>query len=374
MTLNALILAFVAIYLIILIALKKGWKRISVHHFVKTNTEVNFSIVIPFRNEAKHLESLLDSLRHLDYPDENYEVLFVNDFSEDNSADLIENYISKFHKSHYKLLQLTDNDGFGKKMAITKAINHSKNEWILCTDADCEVPPEWLKILSSFIIKNKPEMVTMPVRFKGNNSFFIKAQNLEFMSLIGLGAALIQLKKPHLCNGANLAYSAKAFKEVNGFIGNEHIASGDDIFLLKKISKKYPGKVMFLKNNEIVVLTSAVQNVYELLQQRKRWIAKTTKDSFSSMIFPLFVWLFHISILSFAIASTFYPVLSKSVVILFSAKIIGEALFILPVLKFFKLKQLFRSYLPTAFIYIFYVSFLPLLSVFSKPDWKNRKV
>lgn len=43
-----------------------------------------------------------------------------------------------------------------------------------------------------------------------------------------------------MCNGANLAYERKAFNEVNGFAGVDHIASGDDMLLMHKIGKQYP--------------------------------------------------------------------------------------------------------------------------------------
>jgi hypothetical protein len=37
-----------------------------------------------------------------------------------------------------------------------------------------------------------------------------------------------------MCNGANLAYKKSLFQELNGFQGNDTIASGDDVFLQKR--------------------------------------------------------------------------------------------------------------------------------------------
>ena len=42
-----------------------------------------------------------------------------------------------------------------------------------------------------------------------------------------------------MCNGANLAYERKAFFEVNGFTGIDHIASGDDMLLMQKIAQRF---------------------------------------------------------------------------------------------------------------------------------------
>jgi hypothetical protein len=63
--------------------------------------------------------------------------------------------------------------------------------------------------------------------------------------LVGSGACAMMIGKPNMCNGANIAYPKAVFEEVNGFDGNEHIASGDDEFLMHKIAEKYPNQIVF---------------------------------------------------------------------------------------------------------------------------------
>ena len=65
---------------------------------------------------------------------------------------------------------------------------------------------------------------------------------MDFMVLQGITGAAVYKKKMSMCNGANLAYEKKAFYEVNGFAGIDHIASGDDMLLMHKIWKQYPGQ------------------------------------------------------------------------------------------------------------------------------------
>jgi len=362
------------VYLGLLLQLKKGWSKTNTFTFRKTNSEHTFTIIIPFRNESGNIDHLLKSLRNIDYPEELFNVFLVNDFSTDNSALEIENYINLYQKSNYTLIHLTENEGFGKKAAITKAVSLSKMDWIVCSDADCILPSNWLKILATFIDTNNVEMVSMPVCFSDKKSFFDKIQYLEFSSLVGMGASLIELKIPYLCNGANLAYSRKAFLAVNGFSGNEHIASGDDIFLMKKINKHFPEKIKFLKNLDCCVYTNPKASFLEFLSQRKRWVSKTTNESFFRLLFPLFIWFYHVLILGSAVLAFFNPLYIKSFICLFLAKILGEYFFVRGIIQFFKQKNILRYYFPSAIIYVVYVSFLPILALFSKNEWKNRKI
>ena len=73
---------------------------------------------------------------------------------------------------------------------------------------------------------------------------------MDFMVLQGITGAVVYKNNLSMCNGANLAYEKKAFYEVNGFAGIDHIASGDDMLLMHKIWKKYPDRVHYLKSKE----------------------------------------------------------------------------------------------------------------------------
>ena len=77
-------------------------------------------------------------------------------------------------------------------------------------------------------------------------------QQLDFLSLQGATIGSFGIKKPFMCNGANFAYTKAFFKELNGFEGNENIASGDDVFLLQKAIQRDKNDVDFLKSKSIV--------------------------------------------------------------------------------------------------------------------------
>ncbi|MCB0465985.1 MAG: glycosyltransferase, partial [Aequorivita sp.] len=224
----------------------------------ETKPLTHISVVIPFRNEVENLPNLLKTIDKLKYPSEMFEIIFVNDASEDTSETIISAAIEK-SKFSIKLIQNKRISNSPKKDAISEAIKNSNFEWIVTTDADCELPQNWLKTLDGFIQKNNPAMVCGPVIYESNGSFIENFQQLDGLSLQAVTIGSFGLSNQLLCNGANLAYQKNAFIKVNGFSGNNHIASGDDIFLLEKMKKAFPKRVQFLKSKDAIVTTKSQQ-------------------------------------------------------------------------------------------------------------------
>jgi len=128
------------------------------------NPTTRFSIIIPFRNESKSLPELLQTMVHLNYPEHLFEIIFVDDASEDVSAKMITTALFKGEIS-FKIIPNNRKSASPKKDAITTGISISKYDWILTTDADCKLPKNWLLAFDGYIRKNKPSMLAGPVRY-----------------------------------------------------------------------------------------------------------------------------------------------------------------------------------------------------------------
>ena len=76
-------------YLLLIAVFIYGFDKIKEFKFANLQPKTTFSVIIPFRNEAKNLPKLLESVQSLKYPKHLFEVIFVNDFSEDDSVYLI---------------------------------------------------------------------------------------------------------------------------------------------------------------------------------------------------------------------------------------------------------------------------------------------
>ena len=214
-------------------------------------------------------------------------------------------------------------------------------------------------------------------------------QSLDFLVLQGITAAAVQKRMHNMCNGANLAYERKAFVEVNGFSGVDHIASGDDMLLMQKISQRFPGKIFYLLSKGAIVTTKATNAWKEFFSQRIRWASKATNYNDIKILSALFaVYFFNCSIVALFIAGrTFGEVTELPFIAGFwmhnlwwglagvlMLKILIEFLFIYPVAKFYnkqKLLSLFPLFQP---LHIIYTVIAGWLGMFGSFEWKGRRV
>lgn len=371
------LLILFGLYLVFMLALAIGFRRVPVFREEIQTPTTQFSIVIPFRNEAENLPFLLESISKLDYPPNLYEVLFVNDDSDDVSAEVIQHFIQRSEIS----IQIVQNKRLSnspKKDAITEAINHSKSDWIVTTDADCELPTKWLKTLDAFLQTasrsgEKPVMVCGLVIYKSDHSFIECFQQIDGFSLQTVAMGSFGLKNPILSNGANLAYKKSAFKTVNGFDGNNHVASGDDIFLMEKIKQTFPQKVQFLKSRDAAVSTTPQQSWKEVINQRIRWVSKTSKQkNSSSILLGLLVFLANIFFIALPILMAFdFKNLIVYLLILFF-KILIDYVVIRQSAIFFNESVLFLKFLWLPFLYSFLMVIIVFGGLTGGYSWKGR--
>lgn len=255
-------------YIINILWLCIGFTKVKSFHSRSVIPRTKFSIIVPFRNEAENLPKLLQSFGTLDYPNELFEVILVDDESEEKFQ--IPN--SKFQ---IKLISNQRKTNSPKKDAINTAISIAQNEWIITTDADCAVNENWLQIYDAFIQQHEVKMIASGVMYSSQKSFLENFQQLDLMSLQGTTIGSFGNKQAFMCNGANFCYKKSFFNELNGFAGNENIASGDDVFLLQKAIAKAASSVQFLKNPLVVVSTLPEQTWKSLFFQRVRWASKS---------------------------------------------------------------------------------------------------
>lgn len=348
-----------------------GFKKLPV--FNKTlDPKTRFSIVIPFRNESENLSNLLESLLKLNYLKSRFQVLLINDKSEDNSEEIVQNYISK-SKIDIRLIQNIRNSNSPKKDAISTGIKNADFEWILSTDADCEVPGNWLICYDSEIQKSHSKMICGPVLYTSKGNFLEDFQQLDGLSLQTVTAGSFGLKKSIMANGANLGFEKQAFYDVNGFQGNDHLASGDDIFLMEKIKKKFSGKLSFLKSKEALVKTKPQESLNLLINQRIRWASKTSKQkNIFSLTLGLLVFFTNLLILISPVFMIFYPENTLIYLGLISGKLLFDYIFIRQSAIFYGLKIKVISFLISFIVYPLIIFFVVIKSLNAGFSWKGR--
>ena len=347
--------------------------KVTVFKLDDSPAKTTFTVIIPFRNEAENLPALLNSIAELNYQNSLFEIILVNDDSEDLSKDLV----AKFISSSTLDITLVDNErqsNSPKKDAISSAIKISKYDWIITTDADCVLPKYWLDSFDAFIQQNDVKMIVGPVTYHKVNGFLQHFQLLDFLSLTGSTIAGFGINKPFLCNGANLGYKKSLFSDINGFEGNDTIASGDDIFLMEKALKTDKNSVKYLKSKQATVQTLAQPNFKSLLTQRIRWANKTANynNNFAKLVGLLVLLANSVVVIGFVLVALGLFQF-KTFAYLFLLKLLIDFLLIYKTSVFFSKEQSLKYYLPSSLLYPFFSVYVAVVGSFSTYKWKNRR-
>ena len=357
----------------------KAWKSLPKVEITEKAENHKFSLVVAMRNESENVLQLLDSLFSLNYPKSAFELILVDDFSDDDSVEKARNYIlTKGEQKNMKVVSMENSpvkstSGY-KKQALSYGVSMAQYSWIVTSDADCLHDSDYLKILSAFIGEKSLKMIALPVELSPTKSLFEKMQALEFSGLIGLAGSYIQRQKPFLCNGANLAFDKSTFLELNGYQEIDHQESGDDVWLMQKIEQKFPGQMAFGAHSSLIVKTKPCENLAAFINQRKRWTAKNDSytDRFQLATLSL-DYLFYLM----AVGSVLLGIVDLQwlgiPLLMLAVKFLMEVYFYKTLQNRLPISNWFLIYVLAFFPQIIYVILIYPLSKFSSFNWKNRR-
>lgn len=367
MVLEVITLVLALGYALIILWFMQGWKRLI--RSKKTLLPVEskpfeVSLIIPFRNEFKHLPSILDAINKLELDGLVLEIIWVDDQSEDGGCSLISEQL--LQHSNWKLLRTKD-ELTGKKAALSLGINASSYNWIVCTDADCTFGPFWLQSMASTAIHTEADLVSGPVLLVGT-SWFQRLQALEFMSLNAIGGACLALKKPVIANGANLMYKKSCWQAVGGFEPHIHRASGDDDLLLHQLNE-VGFKLKFCLDKAAIVETQACNTFSSFIQQRLRWISKSGSYKRKDITAILtMVWVYLALVVALFIVGQW-----QWAVCLWAIKWLVDGIFLWSPAHFYNLSHDWKWLPLVQLFYLPYVLLAGLAGNFTGYQWKGRK-
>lgn len=336
------------------------------------------TVIIPARNEAKNIAACLNSVCQQNFPTDHYEVLLVDDHSIDRTSGIA----AALGYANLKIITLADHidkdktQSF-KKMGIATAIDQATGTLIVTTDADCMVSPDWLNFLVSFYEAHACKFIAAPVNFHDEKNTLEKFQSLDFQGMMGITGAGIEGDFMRMCNGANLAYEKSAYIAVDGFVGIDQLASGDDMLLMQKIIQKFPGSVGYLKNPAACTFTRAQPDLTSFVSQRLRWASKSAAYPEWQVTFMLAMTFFFCwsIILSFLLIPFYGKTMLAIFLIQFLLKSFMDYQLLSTMTRFFKRNDLLKTFWSSQFLHIFYVAGIGLLANLKKEyNWKGRVV
>jgi glycosyltransferase involved in cell wall biosynthesis len=388
------------IYIMVIAFFLYGWEKLKGFTPAQRECKTFVSVIVPMRNEQLTITRLLYDLYGQNYPADLHEIIVVNDHSTDQSSQKA----GYFQKDNIKILSLPESHA-GKKAAIRFGIEAARGELIVTTDADCHIGNNWLRCLAEYYEKYSPVMILGPViasprpsasgrtsspkeresglslhigeaslSGRGQEGGFPQMQALELFSLLGSTAGAVANGYPIMCNGANLAFVKTIYPEIEHIYKNEKIRSGDDMFVMLELKKKYPNKIHFLKSTEATVNTLLINNLFSFFRQRKRWAAKAkfyndiSISGTALIVFLVNMLLMTCLVIGFVKGNFFY------FLILFLIKSAIDFPFLYRVTTFFGEKQLMRWFPVVQSFYFLYVCFTAIAAMITPITWKGRVI
>ena len=237
------------------------------------------SIIIPVHNESHRIGGLLESLEAQDYPRAEY--IFINDRSQDESAGIIAAFINKINERTgesagrnlpAKLITLNANPGPNhKQYALTKGIEIAAGDFFLFTDADCVLPPQWVRgMVKRMDDKNAGAIIGPVLKKPGGPGFFHLYQCFEhgiryvyLAGATGLGAAGGGF-------GNNLILRRACLDVVGGY-ENIPPSPTEDAALISKIRSCSKYTIRAALGKDVHVITLGENTWRALINQTLRW-------------------------------------------------------------------------------------------------------
>ena len=330
------------------------------------------TVLVPARNEENRIAACLAALAQQTYPADRWQLLVIDDHSTDDTVNRATQLLAPL--PHAQVLRLAN--GEGKKAALTFGVERAMGEIILTTDADSQPAPQWIAAMVAQF-QSGVQAVSGPVRMLPGRSLIGRFQALESAGLVALGAAGIALGRPHLANGANLAFRSAAFHAVEGYRGVDHIASGDDELLLQRMGRAYPGGVAFAKLPEAIVDTPACTTWAQLKAQRIRWVSKGRAYADAGLKLRLVsAWLVHFSLLMVGAFALFQPEPWANIALVgLGVKCVAELAVLLPAVRFLGRARWLVYFGPEQLLYIPFVVWAGLRGLWVRPYvWRGRVV
>lgn len=257
------------------------------------------SVIICAKNEYENLSENLPLILEQDYPD--FEVVLVNDFSQDDSYFLLKSLEERY--KHFKVVHLRENVNFfeGKKLALAVGIKSSKHDIVLLTDADCKPSGKnWIHgmarpftngtdiVLGYGGYEKRPGFLNNLIRFDTVNVA------LQYMTYALAG-------KPYMGVGRNLAYRKALFFKEGGFASHYKIKSGDDDLFVNKAANKHNTRICI--DSETITWSKPKLSFGAWFNQKKRHLSTgryyKKRDKFKLGLFATSSLFFYLSFVGF---------------------------------------------------------------------------
>lgn len=328
------------------------------------------SVIVAARNEEKNLLNCLHALTRQNYPHDLFEIIIINDRSEDTTGEIIRGFCERQPNATWIEIPKTRRSASPKKWALSQGIDRAAGEILCFTDADCEPSPAWIsEIVRCFepdveMVAGFSPLISEKKNFPGG------IIELDSLAASTLAAAALGQGRGVTCNGRNLAYTKKIYQTVNGFQKIAHSLSGDDDLFLHLVQAEKPGSVRFCLSPGSIVPAQRLTGIRAFLRQRRRHISAGGKYPFGIKLGYFFYHASNFVLFTGFLLSGFENQNFLWAFAVLSAKFFGDFFVIYNFTKLMNYRKPLRYWFAWEFYFYFLNSFVGPTSFVGKVRWK----
>ena len=296
------------------------------------------SVLVCAHNEAYNLSAYLYALLSQDYP--TYEVIVVDDGSEDKTREVIESYMVQDKRLRITFVPKEARVRSTKKLALTLAAKAAQYDYLLLTDADCT--PEsthWIsemmsgfmpsaeyrvqstenrKLTTQYSLLNTKEIVLGFGAYfyeKGFVNRLVRYDTL-FNGLHYLSAAAHG--HPYMGVGRNLAYKKELFFKTGGFKKMMNNRAGDDDLFVNHVANRKNTAVVCSRDS--ITWSPSKTTMRDWWQQKRRHLSVSHDYRLGTKIRlalePMSRGLFYLAVIALLVAFAYQPIVGSPLSIL----------------------------------------------------------
>ena len=253
------------IFILLIIILSSGF-RTYLKNFPGYSDSMKISIITTAKNEALLIQKFISLIAKLDYPQENFEFILVDDNSSDDTYTIAKTLIEK--NENFKIIKAEEKLLPAKRGALLKGIQSSQFPYIVITDADCTPSANWLKVCAAQFERGH-DFIFGAAPFYQDNNFINKLSCIENIKNQFLSFSLASLGAPYTASARTLGFLQEAFYRIGGYNNTIETMSGDDDLLLREAIKNKLRISAFYSNDSMVYSTTKM-NLNDYLNQKAR--------------------------------------------------------------------------------------------------------
>lgn len=219
------------------------------------------ALIVPCYNEEENIEKAIESLRHLDYPQEKLEMIIIDDGSKDKT------FLKAIKLAEIdKRIEVFRKENGGKYTALNFGMEKiTKAKFVGTVDADSYLHPQSLKRIMKYFENSKIMAVIATVKIAQPKNILEGMQCVEYLVGAFLRKIFSFLDSVNVVPGPLSVFRKKVFKILGPYKNGHQTEDLELAFRMQKANFKIAHAI------DAIVYTKGCKTFSSLLWQRLRW-------------------------------------------------------------------------------------------------------